>query len=241
MAMCGRTKRRPRLHRVIGDTTTRRTIQCRRANTDHAHHHRLLRRQQRQREAACFPDSRWLTAIISGIGNTPASVGNSALVCCPSTFPRTAPRRRRSPRTLTPLIPRPGGIALSDRPVLPGRPDGDRPILSPPPITPTTTNITGTVSGSQTLDVMLYTLDGADVYWDLTEHVACRWAPVRPSASCRAITNMTKSITAGGVSAHNSGTDRRNGNGLWRLRERDGDVSRDGQRPTFMSARNSCR
>lgn len=64
------------------------------------------------------------------------------------------------------------GIAFPTVPSYQGSSGGTGNII-PTAFTQTTTNITGTVSGKQTLDVMLYALRlGPTFYWDLSEHVS---------------------------------------------------------------------
>lgn len=67
-----------------------------------------------------------------------------------------------------------------------------------------TTN--GTVTGKQTLDVMLYTLRlGPTFYWDLTEHVSLSLGAGPAVGLVSGDYNYNETITAGGVNANNSG------------------------------------
>ena len=64
------------------------------------------------------------------------------------------------------------GIAFPTTPSYQGSAGGTGNII-PTAFTQSTTNVSGTVSGKQTLDVMLYTLRlGPTMYWDLTEHIS---------------------------------------------------------------------
>jgi hypothetical protein len=68
----------------------------------------------------------------------------------------------------------------------------------------TTTN--GTITGKQTLDVMLYTLRlGPTFYWDLSEHVSLSLGAGPAVGLVSGDYKYDEIITAGGVSASNSG------------------------------------
>jgi hypothetical protein len=68
------------------------------------------------------------------------------------------------------------------------------------------TSTNGTVSGKQTLDVMLYTLRfGPTFYWDLTEHVSLSLGAGPAVGLVSGDYKYDETITAGGVSANNSG------------------------------------
>jgi hypothetical protein len=76
------------------------------------------------------------------------------------------------------------------------------------PLTPSdTTNIpNGTISGKQTLDVMLYTLRlGPTFYWDLSQHVGMSLGAGPAVGLVSGDYKYDETITAGDVNAHNSG------------------------------------
>lgn len=88
-----------------------------------------------------------------------------------------------------------------------GGSSGIGPILSTvPPYPPSTTNTSGTVSGSQELDVMLYTFRlGPSFYWDLTEHVGMSLGAGPAFGIVSGNYKYNETITVGSVNSHNSG------------------------------------
>lgn len=68
------------------------------------------------------------------------------------------------------------------------------------------TNITGTVSGKQTLDVMLYAFRlGPTAYWDLTDHLGMSLGAGPAVGLVSGDYKYDETVTAGNVSAHNTG------------------------------------
>jgi hypothetical protein len=86
-----------------------------------------------------------------------------------------------------------------------GGPSGTGPII-PTAFTSTTTNTSGTVNGSHTLDVTLYALRlGPTFYWDLTDHLGMSLGAGPAIGIVSGNYKYDEIITAGGVSAHNQG------------------------------------
>ena len=102
-----------------------------------------------------------------------------------------------------------GGIVVPNAPYQGGfNRDGEPTIPVPLNITPSsTTNIpNGMVTGSQKLDVMLYTVRlGPTMYWDLTEHVSLSLGAGPAVGLVSGDYKYNEIITASGVSAYNSG------------------------------------
>ena len=97
------------------------------------------------------------------------------------------------------------GIAFPTAPSYQGSSSGIGNII-PTAFTQSATNINGTVSGKQTLDVMLYTLRlGPTFYWDLTEHVSLALGGGPAVGLVSGDYKYNETVTAGGVSANNSG------------------------------------
>ncbi len=97
--------------------------------------------------------------------------------------------------------------------VLPGAPyrggsSGQGPIISSTPSSVTSqTFSTGTVTGTRTLDVMLYTLRlGPSFYWDLGDHVGMSLGAGPALGIVSGDYKYDEIITAGGVSARNTGS-----------------------------------
>ena len=68
------------------------------------------------------------------------------------------------------------------------------------------TNFSGTVSGKQTLDVMLYAFRlGPTFYWDLTDHLGLSLGGGPAVGLVSGDYNYDETVTAGNVSAHNTG------------------------------------
>ena len=105
-----------------------------------------------------------------------------------------------------------GGIVVPSAPYQGGfNRDGEPTIPVPLNITPSsTTNIpNGMVTGSQKLDVMLYTLRlGPTMYWDLTDHISLSLGAGPAVGLVSGDYKYDEMITASGVSAHNSGQNR---------------------------------
>jgi len=98
-----------------------------------------------------------------------------------------------------------GGIVIPTAPYQ-GGPSGQGPIISTS-YTSSTTNSSGTVTGTRTLDVMLYTLRlGPTFYWDLGDHVGMSLSAGPAIGIVSGDYKYDEIITAGGVSAHNNGS-----------------------------------
>ncbi|HKW28361.1 MAG TPA: hypothetical protein VJT54_03430 [Verrucomicrobiae bacterium] len=102
-----------------------------------------------------------------------------------------------------------GGIVAPGAPYQGGfNRDGEPTIQVPINIIPSgSTNIpNGMVTGSQKLDVMLYTLRlGPTMYWDLTDHISLSLGAGPAVGVVSGDYKYDEMITAGSVSAHNSG------------------------------------
>ncbi|HLZ54192.1 MAG TPA: hypothetical protein VKS19_06900, partial [Verrucomicrobiae bacterium] len=102
-----------------------------------------------------------------------------------------------------------GGIVVPNAPYQGGfNRDGEPTIQVPLNITPSGTNSipNGMVTGSQKLDVMLYTLRlGPTMYWDLTDHISLSLGAGPAVGVVSGDYKFDETITASGVSAHNSG------------------------------------
>ncbi len=97
------------------------------------------------------------------------------------------------------------GTAFPTAPSYQGSAGGTGPVI-PTAFTQSTTNISGTVSGKQTLDVMLYTLRlGPSFYWDLSEHVGMSLGAGPAVGIVSGDYKYNETITANGVNAPNSG------------------------------------
>lgn len=95
-------------------------------------------------------------------------------------------------------------ITVMPPPGYQGGPNGGPWLGSTPSVT--TTNLSGTISGTQTLDVMLYTLRfGPSFYWDLSEHVSVSLGAGPAVGFVSGDYKYNDTITAGGISTHNSG------------------------------------
>jgi hypothetical protein len=98
-----------------------------------------------------------------------------------------------------------GSVGFPTAPSYQGGSSGIGPILSTAYGLTSTTNH-GTVSGSQTLDVMLYTLRlGPSFYWDLTEHVGMSLGAGPAVGLVSGNYKYDDTIAVGGVNSHNSG------------------------------------
>lgn len=87
-----------------------------------------------------------------------------------------------------------------------GGPNGPGYQIPDQPASVVSTNVAGTVTGKQTLDVMLYTLRlGPTFYWDLTEHVGMSLGAGPALGIVSGDYKYDETITAGAVSAHNEG------------------------------------
>jgi hypothetical protein len=97
---------------------------------------------------------------------------------------------------IVPTAPYQGGPSGQGEPIIPG--------AIPPPSGET--NYTGTVSGSHSLDVMLYTLRfGPSFYWDLTDHLGLSLGAGPAVGVVSGNYKFDETITANGVSARNTG------------------------------------
>ncbi|MGD0745615.1 MAG: hypothetical protein ABSA45_10710 [Verrucomicrobiota bacterium] len=101
----------------------------------------------------------------------------------------------------------PGGIVVPTAPYQGGFDrDGEPTISSTYNLPVTTTNYSGSVAGSHTLDVTLYTLRlGPSFYWDLTDHVGMSLGAGPAIGIVSGSYKYDEIITAGRVSARNRG------------------------------------
>jgi hypothetical protein len=97
------------------------------------------------------------------------------------------------------------GVAFPTAASYQGSADGTGNIISTA-FSQSTTNINGTVSGKQTLDVMLYTVRlGPTFYWDLSDHLSLSLGAGPAVGLVSGDYKYDEIITANGVSDHNSG------------------------------------
>jgi hypothetical protein len=97
-----------------------------------------------------------------------------------------------------------GGIVVPTAPYQ-GGPSGTGPIISTA-YTATNSTVPGTIAGSQSLDVMLYTLRlGPSFYWDLTDQLGLSLGAGPAVGVVSGNYKYNETITAGGITAHNSG------------------------------------
>ena len=98
-----------------------------------------------------------------------------------------------------------GGVGFPSAPSYQGGSSGVGPVISTAYDLTTSTN-TGSISGSQTLDVMLYTLRlGPTFYWDLTEHVAGSVGAGPAVGLVSGDYKYDQTVAVGPASTHNSG------------------------------------
>jgi hypothetical protein len=98
-----------------------------------------------------------------------------------------------------------GGIVVPTAPYQ-GGPSGTGPIISTA-FTSSTNSSSGTVTGSHSLDVMLYTVRlGPTFYWDLGEHVGMELGAGPAVGIVSGDYKYDETITAANVSAHNTGS-----------------------------------
>ena len=100
-----------------------------------------------------------------------------------------------------------GGIVIPGAPYQ-GGPSGQGPLLPGSPASVSSQTLSaGTVTGTRTLDVMLYTLRlGPTFYWDLGDHVGMSLGAGPTIGLVSGDYKYDETITAGGVSAHNTGS-----------------------------------
>jgi hypothetical protein len=97
---------------------------------------------------------------------------------------------------IVPGAPYQGGPSGEGEPIIP--------IALPPPSGPQTTS--GKVTGSRTLDVMLYTLRlGPSFYWDLTDHLGISLGAGPAVGVVSGNYKFDETVTANGISARNQG------------------------------------
>ena len=97
------------------------------------------------------------------------------------------------------------GIAFPTPASYQGGPGGTGPIISTA-FTQSATNTNGTVSGSHSLDVTLYTFRlGPSFYWDLTDHLGMSLGAGPAIGIVSGDYKYDEIITANGISAHNQG------------------------------------
>ena len=88
-----------------------------------------------------------------------------------------------------------------------GGASGQGPIISGTPASVATTNTAGTVTGSRSLDVMLYTFRlGPTFYWDLNEYFGMQLGAGPAFGIVSGTFNYNETITTAASSTHNSGS-----------------------------------
>ncbi len=98
-----------------------------------------------------------------------------------------------------------GGIIMPTAPYQ-GGPSGVGPLLPDSPSSTSQTNSIGTISGTHSLDVMLYTLRfGPSFYWDMGEHVGMSLGAGPAVGLVSGNYKYNETITAGGSTARNAG------------------------------------
>ena len=98
-----------------------------------------------------------------------------------------------------------GGIVVPTAPYQ-GGPSGLGPLITNSPSSSSSTTSSGTITGSRSLDVMLYTLRlGPSFYWDLTEHIGMSLGAGPAVGIVSGDYKYNETITAGGISAQNTG------------------------------------
>jgi len=97
-----------------------------------------------------------------------------------------------------------GGIVVPTAPYQ-GGPGGTGPVLSTAYVQ-STTNTSGTIAGSQSLDVMLYTLRlGPSFYWDITEQIGASLGAGPALGIVSGNYKYDEIITAAGINSRNTG------------------------------------
>jgi hypothetical protein len=98
-----------------------------------------------------------------------------------------------------------GGIVVPTAPYQ-GGPSGTGPVISTAYTSSTNTIPNGNIAGSQSLDVMLYTMRlGPSFYWDLTEHIGMSLGAGPAIGIVSGDYKYDETITAGGINARNTG------------------------------------
>jgi hypothetical protein len=98
-----------------------------------------------------------------------------------------------------------GGIVVPTAPYQGGS-SGLGPLLTNSPSSSISTTSDGTITGSQSLDVMLYTLRlGPSFYWDLTGHIGMSLGAGPAVGIVSGDYKYDETITAAGISARNTG------------------------------------
>jgi len=98
-----------------------------------------------------------------------------------------------------------GGIIVPTAPYQ-GGPSGLGPLMTNSPYLSSSTSTKGTVTSSQSLDVMLYTLRlGPSFYWDLTDHIGMSLGAGPAIGIVSGDYKYDETITVGGVSTRNTG------------------------------------
>lgn len=88
-----------------------------------------------------------------------------------------------------------------------GGPSGQGPVISGAPSSVATTNSAGTVSGSRTLDVMLYTLRlGPTFYWDINRYLGMQLGAGPAFGIVSGTYHYNETIATSAGSTHNSGS-----------------------------------
>jgi hypothetical protein len=98
-----------------------------------------------------------------------------------------------------------GGIVVPTAPYQGGS-GGTGPLITNSPSSSASTSSAGTVTGSQSLDVMLYTVRlGPSFFWDMTEHIGVSLGAGPAVGIVSGDYKYNETITASGVSASNNG------------------------------------
>jgi hypothetical protein len=131
-----------------------------------------------------------------GFGLLPINISES------STTPATVSQKTYTFNTGATL----GGVGFPAASSYQGGSSGVGPIISTLPSDITTNVTTGSVSGSQTLDVMLYTLRlGPTFYWDVSEHVAMSFGAGPAVGFVSGDYRYDQTVAVGSATSHNSG------------------------------------
>jgi hypothetical protein len=107
--------------------------------------------------------------------------------------------------TQTTFIFNTGGIIIPTAPYQ-GGPSGTGPLITNSPASSSSTSSTGNVTGTESLDVMLYTVRlGPSFYWDITEHIGMSLGAGPAVGIVSGNYKYDETITAGGLNARNTG------------------------------------
>ena len=107
--------------------------------------------------------------------------------------------------TQTTFIFNTGGIIIPTAPYQ-GGPGGTGPLMTNSPASSSSASSTGNVTGTQSLDVMLYTVRlGPSFYWDITDHIGVSLGAGPAVGIVSGNYKYDETITAGGLNARNTG------------------------------------